>query len=250
MIIGGFQKFSLLDYPGKISCIVFTQGCNFNCVYCHNKELIGMGAVSAPKYMSNPLSANSTYINDIYRNIIPTENVLSFLKQRIDKIEAVVITGGEPTLQPDLIEFMKKIKKLGFLVKLDTNGSQPEVLKEVIRTKTADYIAMDVKAPFEKYSLITKTKVDIEKIKESINLVKNSGIKGEFRTTILKTLLSEEDIMKIQNLVSGDKPLMLQKFIPPEGMDKKFNEQLNYSSEEFLKLKENIKNSGCECFVR
>jgi len=129
MIIGGFQKFSLLDYPDKISAIIFTQGCNFNCSYCHNKELIS---------------------KEPYDNSINIEEIWNFLNKRWKQLDAVVITGGEPTLQPDLIEFMQKIKNLGFLIKLDTNGSNPDVIKEVIRLKLADYIAMDVKAPLEK----------------------------------------------------------------------------------------------------
>ncbi len=241
MIIGGFQKFSLIDYPGKISSIIFTRGCNFACAYCHNKELIGSGSNNIN--MSNPLNplpSNST---------ITSEEVLSFLQQRRGKIDAVVITGGEPTLQPDLIEFMKKIKKLGFLIKLDSNGSRPEVLKAAMKAKVVDYIAMDIKAPLEKYSVITKKEVDIKKIQESIDLIKNSNIRHEFRTTVLKALLSKQDIMEIRNLVFGSR-LFLQKYISSKGLEKELGRQENYKDEEFLQFEENFRNQGCECSVR
>ncbi|HSA06947.1 MAG TPA: anaerobic ribonucleoside-triphosphate reductase activating protein [Candidatus Gastranaerophilales bacterium] len=214
MIIGGFQKFSLLDYPGKISSIIFTQGCNFACSYCHNKELIRTKQ---------------------YNNIVTPEEILSFLKERRKKIDAVVITGGEPTLQPDLISFIKQIKTLGFLVKLDTNGSNPDVLKEIIKTNCVDYIAMDIKAPFEKYFFVIKKEIDTEKIKKSMDLIKNSGIKHEFRTTVLKSLLSEEDIIQIKHL-AGESKLSPQKYIPSKNLEWELGRQTNYSDEEFTKL--------------
>jgi len=167
MIIGGFQKFSLLDYPDKISAIIFTQGCNFRCSYCHNNQLLDK-------------EPSASTINP--------QEIWDFLNKRWKQIDAVVITGGEPTIQPDLIEFMQKIKNSGFLIKLDTNGSNPEVIEEVIKLKLADYIAMDIKAPLEKYQDITNSAVDTEKIQESINIIKNSDIEYEFRTTILKTI--------------------------------------------------------------
>ncbi|HEC86320.1 MAG TPA: anaerobic ribonucleoside-triphosphate reductase activating protein, partial [Thermoplasmatales archaeon] len=139
MIIGGFQRFSLIDYPGKICAIIFTQGCNFRCPYCHNPELVN------PKLFQEPIDEN-----DIFR----------FLEMRKGKLDAVEITGGEPTLQPDLIEFMRKIKAMGFLIKLDTNGTNPEVVEKIIKNKLVDYIAMDVKAPLEKYEKVVRAKVD------------------------------------------------------------------------------------------
>lgn len=229
MLIGGFQKFSLLDYPGKLSAIIFTQGCNFRCVYCHNKDLIRQ--------------------KSIYNQINP-EEVLDFLKQRKGKLDAVVITGGEPTLQPDLIEFMQKIKKLGFLIKLDTNGTNPSVVQEVIRLKLADYIAMDIKAPLEKYNIVTNSIVDIEKIRESINLIMNSGTKYEFRTTVLRSQLSEEDLLQIKCLANSARLWVLQKFIPNGTLANKFRDESNYSNEDFERFRINIKNSISECFVR
>ena len=221
MIIGGFQKVSLIDYPGKISSIIFTQGCNFSCVYCHNKELIN--------------------INNSTENTYKEKEIIEFLKQRTKKIDAVVITGGEPTLQKDLIPFMKQIKELGFLVKLDSNGTNPDVLKEAINSKLVDYIAMDIKAPLEKYSSITKTNVDIEKIKESINLIKNSGIQHEFRTTVLKSLLTEQDILSINSLTSGANLFTLQKYVPSKDLEKELGVQVNYSDEDFLNFQRSFK---------
>lgn len=210
MIIGGFQKFSLLDYPGKISSIIFTQGCNFNCVYCHNKELI------RPKE---------------HNNIIKPDEILAFLKERKDKLDAVVITGGEPTLQPDLIDFMKKIKKLGLLIKLDTNGYRSDILRKAISAKVVDYIAMDVKAPLEKYWLVTNVVIQTRKIEDSISIIKNSGIRHEFRTTVLKSLHTDGDLEEIKKII-GSSNLFIQKCNYPE--------QGNYSENEFMKFQKNL----------
>ncbi len=208
MLIGGFQKFSLLDYPGKISSIIFTRGCNFDCIYCHNRELIGQ---------NGPL--------------VPPGTIISFLEERRQKLDAVVISGGEPTLQPDLTEFMKKIKKLGFLVKLDTNGYKPDVLRKVLKAKAVDYIAMDVKASPSRYRLAANVCVSPEIIRESINIIKNSGIRHEFRTTVLKSLLSVRDLEEIKKL-TGNSELVLQKCNCPE--------QENYSEDEFVSFQKSL----------
>lgn len=228
MIIGGFQKFSLIDYPGKISSIIFTQGCNFACIYCHNKELIRTKE---------------------HNNITTPEEIIAFLKQRRKKIDAVVITGGEPTIQPDLIGFMKKIKSLGFLIKLDTNGSCPEKIKETLNTGVVDYIAMDIKAPLKKYPDIVKKNVDTENIKKSIEIIKNSGINHEFRTTILKNFLSKADIIKIQELANGSK-LFLQKYVPSKGLDIELGKQENYSQEEFNSFIDTFNKNETNCILR
>ena len=155
MLIGGFQPFSLIGYPGKISAIVFTQGCNFRCPYCYNPELVD------PKLFAHP---------------IPEADIFAFLETRRGKLDAVEITGGEPTLQPDLIDFISKTKALNFLVKLDTNGSNPEILRELIELDIVDYLAMDVKAPLERYPEITNSKLDPAKIKYSIELIMHAGL--------------------------------------------------------------------------
>jgi pyruvate formate lyase activating enzyme len=229
MLIGGLQKFSLIDYPGKICAIIFTQGCNFKCPYCHNPELVN------PK---------------LFMPIIPEEKVLSFLKKRKGKLDAVEITGGEPTLQPDLIDFIGKIKKLKFLVKLDSNGSNPEILKKIIQLKIVDYLAMDVKAPLEGYQEITDSNIDPNKIKQSINLIMNSGLDYEFRTTVVKPLLTKKDIEKIGKLIQGAKLYILQKFIATKLLNPKFLKETNYSDQEFERLKDIAEYYVQKCIIR
>lgn len=208
MLIGGLQKTSLLDFPDKISAIVFTAGCNFRCGYCHNPELIN--------------------------SIAPVQDVLNFLKTRVGKLDGVVITGGEPCLQKDLPEFIKQIKKLGFAVKLDTNGSFPEVLARVL--PDLDYIAMDIKAPPDKYSQISGWHGDIEKIRESIDMIMKSGIDYEFRTTVVASQLTEEDFEKIGIMLNGAERYYLQKFVPSKVLDEKFYDEKTYPDELFQKI--------------
>ena len=229
MIIGGFQKFSLIDYPGKICSIIFTQGCNFRCPYCHNPELVD------PKYFLAP---------------IPEDEVFSFLKTRQGKLDAVEITGGEPTLQKDLINFIQKIKKMDYLVKLDSNGSNPDVLEKIIKMKIVDYLAMDIKGPLEKYQLISNSKVSPAKIKKSIKLIMDSGIDYEFRTTIVKSQINREDIIKIGKLIKGAKLYALQKFIPSKTLDKKFLHKTTYNDEEFKDFKNILIKYIAKCIVR
>jgi len=183
MKIGGLQKFSLIDFPQKSSAIIFTQGCNFRCEYCHNPELV--------------------YYN-LFKIPIPVEQIFSFLETRTKQLDAVVITGGEPTYQPDLIDFIKKIKSMKYLIKLDTNGSNPEIIKKIIDEQLIDFIAMDIKATFDKYSYVSCVPVDIEKIKTSIEIIKNSHIKFEFRTTYDRTKLLSTDIEKMKEFFTQD----------------------------------------------
>lgn len=222
-IIGGIQKTSLIDYPEKISAIVFTQGCNFKCGYCHNPVLLKKSKDDS----------------------VSTESFFDFLKKRQGKIDGVVVTGGEPTLQIDLKLFIQKIKELGFLVKLDTNGSNPEIIEDLVQNKLIDYIAMDIKAPFYKYQEITNSKINIVKIKKSISLVMQSGIDYEFRTTILKSQLSFQDFEEIAKMIAGAKKYYLQKFeVKTEILDTSLVNEKTYTNEEFNniieKLRENI----------
>jgi len=229
MLIGGFQRFSLIDYPGKICAIVFTQGCNFRCPYCHNPELVD------PKLFSHP---------------IPEGDIFAFLETRRGKLDAVVITGGEPTLQPDLIDFISKLKSMNYLVKLDTNGSNPRILRELIELKIVDYIAMDVKAPLERYREITNSKVDTAKIKQSIELIKHSGLDYEFRTTVVKSQLGKADILEIGKLIRGSKRYVLQKFVPTKVLDQKYLEGVIYTDEDLECLRDAVKSYVVECVVR
>lgn len=192
MKIGGLQKISLIDYPGKISSIIFTQGCNLRCPFCHNPELV---------------------LAQQYREPISEEEVFAFLKEREGKIQGVVITGGEPTLQVDLISFLKKIKELGFAVKLDTNGTRPDMLKAVLGQNLVDFIAMDIKAPMNKMDEVCGVKVDVDSMKESIKLICEAFCLSEFRTTYVTSYLNECDLMQMRDLVAGAKKYVIKAFV-------------------------------------
>jgi pyruvate formate lyase activating enzyme len=229
MRIGAYLKFSLIDYPGKVCAIIFTQGCNFRCPYCHNPELVN---------------------SELWGASVPEEEIFQFLKSRQGKLEAVEITGGEPTLQPDLATFLGKIKKLNYLVKLDSNGSRPEVLKKIIELGLVDYLAMDVKAPLEKYQEVTNSPVEPEKIRRSIEIIMNSGLAYEFRTTVVKSQLGRKDILKIGELIKGAQLYVLQKFVPSKVLKPEFIEEATYSGQEFRYLKNDCQEFVVECIVR
>ncbi len=182
MKIGHLQKVSLIDYPGKISAIVFTQGCNFRCPYCHNPELVDPAR---------------------YGPCLPEEVIFSYLEKRRGKLEGVVITGGEPTIQGDLAPFLRTVKDMGYLVKLDTNGSRPERLAELLEAGLIDYLAMDIKAPLRKYTSVTGTPGSGQTIKQSIALIMAAHISCEFRTTIAGSQLSAADLLRIGQLIPG-----------------------------------------------
>lgn len=228
MKIGGFQPTSLLDYPDTISAIIWTAGCNFRCPFCYNRDLV--------------LEKSKLF---------PEEDVLTFLKKRKGMLEALVVTGGEPLLQEDLPQFLEKVKKLGYLVKVDTNGSYPDRLNELIEKKLVDYIAMDVKAPREKYDTLTGVKTDIEKITKSIELIKNSNLDYEFRTTFVPTLLTKEDIIEIGKWLENSKRYCIQQFkndTPLISSDlQKF---IPYQREILIEVCEKVKHLFKECYVR
>ncbi len=219
-IIGGIQKSTLIDYPQKIASVVFTQGCNFRCGYCHNPEL---------------LSASKTY------GITTTDEYIAFLKTRLGKLDGVVITGGEPTLQSGLYEFIYKIKNLGFSVKLDTNGTNPDILNKLIRNNLLDYIAMDIKAPLRKYTQITNVNVSIKDIKNSIKIIIKSNIEHEFRTTVIKSQISPEDIIEIGKIINGAQRYYLQKFIPSKILDINLLNEKTYTDQELQNICNNLK---------
>ncbi len=229
MKIGGFQKCSLIDYPGKICAIIFTQGCNFRCSYCHNPELV------EPNLFAKP---------------IPEEEIFSFLAKRKGKLEAVELTGGEPTLQPDLLEILKKVKAMGYLTKLDSNGSNPEIVQKAVDLNLVDYLAMDVKAPLEKYRRIVDYGVDLNKIKQSIALIMNSGSEYEFRTTVVKSQLNKDDILKIGQLIKGAKLYILQKFVPGKVLKPHLFKQETYSDDEFEDFKNSLSDYVVRCIIR
>lgn len=207
MLISGIQKFTLLDYPGKTACVVFTPGCNFRCGYCHNSEFV------LPEL-----------INKIKDNFIPEKAFFNFLKIRRGLLEGVVITGGEPTIQADLIPFIKKIKALGFLVKLDTNGNCSSVIRQALEEKLLDYIAMDIKTSLNEYQNLAGKQANPINIRQSIELIKNSGIDYEFRTTLLKQTHNDIIIKEIGELLQGSTRYFLQTFRPGQVLDPKFVE--------------------------
>lgn len=194
MLIAGFNKTSFVDYPGVISSVVFTPYCNMNCWYCHNRHILADNGL----------------------NLIEQDNVMDYLEKRAGQIKGVVVTGGEPTLQPDLIYFISQVKELGLLVKLDTNGTNPQILKKLMDRKLIDYSAMDIKAPLNKYSETAGTRVDIDKIRESIDLLMHSSMPYEFRTTFAPTL-TQEDVLAIADDIMGTKAYYLQQYRPYTG---------------------------------
>lgn len=195
MNIAGVQKVTLLDYPGKVACEIFTQGCNFECPFCQNSGLI-------------PITNTGEFSE---------EEIFEYLNLRKNILDGVVITGGEPTVQKDLKGFIKKIKDLGLLVKLDTNGGNPKVLQELIDEKLVDYVAMDIKNIFNKYNITAGKKINLDNIKKSIEILKASKIDYEFRTTIIKEMHSLDDIISICKLV-GNAKYYLQNFEDSENV--------------------------------
>lgn len=230
MIFGGWQKFSLLDFPGRSSAILFTQGCPFRCPFCHNPELI------------NPAQGMFAPVTE--------KEILDFLGTRQGKLDGVVITGGEPTLHRDLPDFIRRLKEMGFAVKLDTNGSNPEILDRIIRNDLVDYIAMDYKSPLERYSRHTNSLIDIENIRASVALIRESGVDHEFRTTVVKEQLSPEDISQIGRELNGVKKYILQKFLPTKTLDMDFMHMTTYTDEEFEELCQKLKPFVAQCLWR
>ncbi len=220
MQIGALQKVSLIEFPGKISAIVFTQGCNFRCPYCYNPELV------------DP---------ELYRECFSEEELFSFLDKRKGRLDAVTITGGEPTIQQDLQEFIKRIREMGYLIKLDTNGSHPDVLKQLTGDGLVDYIAMDVKSPLHKYRTLTKSKIDEDRIRQSIGIIMKSDVPYEFRTTVPKRVLHEDDLLEIGKLLKNAGRYVLQKFIATKTLDKQFLKHEAYSQEEMECFRDRIK---------
>jgi len=221
MRIGGFQKLSLIDYPRRLSAIVWTVGCNFRCVFCYNPELV------LPEKVAKI-------------TLIPEEIIFSYLSRQRKFIDGVVITGGEPTIHEDLPMFIRRVKDMGYLVKLDTNGTNPMILKKLISGNLIDYIAMDVKAPVdeESYKKICRVKIEelIPKIDESINVIMSSNVEYEFRTTLVPNIHSEEAVSKIARSLSGAKLLVLQKFKPGHTLNKTLSNLKTQSDREMERM--------------
>lgn len=233
MEIGGLEKSTLIDYPGRIAATVFLIGCNFRCPFCYSSEL-----VLPEKIKLQPRMSEKVFFN--------------FLKERQGLIDGVVICGGEPTLQKDLPGFIKKIKSLGYLVKLDTNGFNPEMLGKLIENGLLDYIAMDVKAPLEeeKYNEAAGVKVNLGKIKRSIGLIKGSGVDYEFRTTVIPTIHVREDIVQIAEDIGPAKKYYLQNFRPEKTISPGLERIKPYPKEFLLEIKKEISRLFEVCEVR
>lgn len=230
MVFHGFIKTTLIDYPNTIASLVFTGGCNFRCPYCYNPELVN--ASDVPQYK--------------------TDDIISHLNKQKGKIEGLCISGGEPLIYGEkLIDFIDEVKGLGFKVKLDTNGSQPQFLKKA----NVDYIAMDIKSSYRKYSHFIDKKQNLEemikRVSESINYIMDSGIDYEFRTTIVPELVTKADIEIIaKEIIPNAKIYYLNQFRPQITLDTKYNDVLPYSDNELKEMAEICNSNGVRCEVR
>lgn len=228
MIIKGLQKFTLIDFPGKLACTIFTFGCNFRCPYCQNPELVV----------------------DDGRKPINESWILKFLQQRRSFLEGACVSGGEPTIQGDLIDFLAKVKRIGYSVKLDTNGSNPKMLKEALEGGLVDYVAMDIKAPLKKYDEVARVKVDREKIKESIRVIRNLAPNYEFRITAVPGLLTNEDYHEIGRWLRGAKNFYIQQFQGAKTLDRSFTGRKPLSNGALIEIQKTLSKYFRSCKVR
>jgi pyruvate formate lyase activating enzyme len=217
MKIKGFIKSTLIDYPGKIASMVFLPSCNFRCSFCFNPELV----------------FESEKLKDV-----DVKEIFDFLGKQKKWVDGVVISGGEPTLHKDLPEFIRKIKNMGFLVRIYTNGANPEMLKQLIDGKLIDSVAMDIKAPLteESYEAVTNVKNVLDKVKKSILLIMDSGIDYEFRTTVVPTMHSDENVEEIAKHIKDAKLFVLQRFLPENALDDKLKKLKTQSDDEMERL--------------
>lgn len=229
MNIAGIIKASLIDYPGQASAVLFFGGCNFRCGYCHNPEVV-----------------------ECMKGTIESEDVFSFLEKRRRFLDAVCISGGEPTLQSELHSFILRLKKMGYLIKLDTNGTNPNLLERLVTEKLVDYVAMDVKAPMEKYEDVVRVKTNKEMIRKSIALLLKGLVRYEFRTTVCKELLTMEDLLTMSEELVGAEKWYLQTFQKQGELVDSKGSYSSYSEEEMKrfaeqlqeKMKSNLSQSG------
>lgn len=242
MIIGGLQKFSLLDYPGHLAAIIFTKGCNFRCQFCYNPMLVRPNEADK---LQDTIENKKGYPE------ITTDDLFLFLQDRSGKLDAVVITGGEPTIHADLPEFIKKIRTLDYKIKLDTNGTNPDLLADMIAGGLIDYIAMDVKAPADKYDMVTGIQPNLNAINKSIKIIKDSSLPHEFRTTIVPELITTEDIRKFAKLIAGADKWYLQQFKPDtELLNESFEKISPYRSAVLEEMKRIAEEFVKECVIR
>lgn len=229
------HRVSLLDYPGKVAAIAFVGGCNFRCGFCYNRDLV-----------LNPQELPS----------IPEEEILKYLEDNRGWLDGLVVTGGEPTLNPELPSFIEKVKRMGFSVKLDTNGSNPEMLKELIEKRLVDYVAMDIKAPLieEKYQAVIGAPVNgiLKEVEKSIELLRNSdGVDYEFRTTVVPGLVEKEDIALIAERIRGAKKFYIQQFkTNGSHVEERYSQVTPYPLELLKEARDQIAQNFQVCRVR
>lgn len=231
MRIAGFQKCSMVDFPGRVSAVVFTPGCNMNCHYCHNQILLGKAADC---------------------ELLPVGEVLEFLKRRRRMLDGLVVSGGEPTLQRGLFAFLERIRPLGLEIKLDTNGTRPGTLARLLDRELVDFVAMDLKAPRARYDEICGVKVDMGAIEESIGILLESGVDHEFRTTF-SPLLSGADVLHMARQVRGASRLVLQQYRRPgggPGHAGAVQEYSPHSPDELRQVARQVSAAVVPCFTR
>ena len=233
MIIGGLQKSTLIDYPKKVAATIFLSGCNFRCPFCHNPELVLPEVIAKQPKISE-------------------EEIFAFLQERKGFLDGIVICGGEPTVHSDLPEFLEKIKNIGFLIKLDSNGSNPKMLKEMIDNNLLDYVAMDIKSSKEKYAeVVGLPDIDISKIEESIEILKEGKIDYEFRTTLVPGLVDKAEVLKLVEWIAPAKKYFLQKFQNQgETVDPNFKQIEPYSEDYIKEIQKEIASNFEVCEVR
>ena len=232
MVFGGIQKNSFIDYPGRISCVLFVSGCNFECPYCHNPDLVKCGPMAS-------LSLNG-------------EEVFEFLERRKGFLDGVVISGGEPTLQKDIVRLCKKIKEMGYPVKLDTNGSRPQIVKKLVEGDLVDYIAMDIKTDPIRYSPVIKKEIDPDSLLSSIRTIMNSALPYEFRTTCVKPIVDAGVVENIAKTIKGATLYALQRFNNNGVLHPEFFKEGNgtYDDDELIALKSIAEPWVTQCIVR
>ena len=230
MIFGGLQTASLIDYPGKVSCVLFFSGCNFKCPYCHNPDLAaGKSAVDT----------------------LDEKSIFNFLKERIGLIDGVVLSGGEPTLQNSLLDLCLKIKAMGFSVKLDTNGSRPHVLSHLFENDALDYVAMDIKTDPLDYGILVENRLINSEILSSIRVIMESGVSYEFRTTCVKPFVNPIIMERISCCITGARRYVLQRFHPNNMLSPDFfkGSDPGFSDPEMIKLMEIAASKVYECVI-
>jgi len=251
MLIGGVQELTTLDFPGRLAAVVFTLGCNFRCGYCHNPQFV-----------------DEEQIKGMAKGVIPEEVFFKFLEKRYGKLEGVCISGGEPTLQPDILEFARKIKRMGFLVKLDTNGTRAGVLEKMIEEKIVDFFAMDIKTSLPKYRDIISALPDtglrrdcssksgvgenllINEIKKSKEIIQNSGLPYEFRTTAVKGKHTKEIFEEIGEWLKGSEAYFIQNFRNKKTLAEEYKKEEGFSEKELAEFKLLMEKYVKNCGVR